>query len=75
MSSLNEKERQLDELTVQSEIEEKKSEIAQKRMLAREMKSKYGSNWKKVLGMLRPDSQDLFNFSPEIRHAALPPKK
>lgn len=69
---LNEKVEELDRLSVQDEIEEKKASIAEKRMLVKEMKRKYGRDWRKVLGMLKPDNQDMFNFSPEIRRAALP---
>ena len=44
-------ERKLDEVTVQDEIAGHEMSIAQKKAVAREMKKKYGRDWKKMLSI------------------------
>ena len=77
-SELVKKERLLDELEVDDEIESKRVSIAQKKAVEREMKRKYGRDWKKVLGLvgkLKPNReaiQDLYSFNPELKELNRP---
>ena len=48
--SIRDKEEELSELEVDLEIASKKTAIAEKKALEHEMKSKYGRDWKKILG-------------------------
>ena len=58
--SIRNKEEELSELEVDYEIAKKRSDIAEKRALEHEMKSKYGRDWKKIIGWakgLRPNKE------------------
>lgn len=68
------KERKLEGLTIDREIAGKETDIAREKAIAREMKKKYGSDWKHILGIvgksIRPNReaiQDLFAINPELR--------
>lgn len=50
---IKEKEQELAELDVDNEIAGKRAEIAEKKKLEREMKKKYGPDWRKILGIVR----------------------
>jgi len=78
-SMLRKKEQKLEHLKIDSEIAEERASIAQKKAYEREMKSKYGSDWKKILGVvktsIRPNReaiQDLFAINPELRDLSRP---
>jgi len=51
--SIKEKEQELAELEVDNEIAGKRAEIETKKKLEREMKKKYGPDWRKILGYAR----------------------
>jgi hypothetical protein len=67
-TEIRDKERKLEHLKVDNEIEKEKVDIAQKKALEAEAREKYGSNWKKVLGWakgLKPDQEkvsDLYSM-------------
>ncbi len=48
--SIRDKEEELSELEVDLEIASKKTAIAEKKALEREMNKKYGRDWKKTIG-------------------------
>jgi len=50
---IKEKEQELAELEVDNEIAGKRAEIETKKKLEREMKKKYGPDWRKILGIVR----------------------
>lgn len=47
------KERELDKLTIEDEIMDKRVSIAQKKAIEKEAKAKYGRDWRKILGYVR----------------------
>jgi len=49
---MSNKDRLLDELEVEDEIESHRMSIAQKKAIEREMKQRHGRDWKKVLGLV-----------------------
>ena len=58
--SIRDKEEELSELEVDLEIASKKTAIAEKKALEHEMKSKYGRDWKKIMGWakgLKPNKE------------------
>ena len=64
---------ELDKLEMDDEIASRRMSIAQKKAVEREMRRKYGRDWRKVLGLvgkLKPNSealQDLYTVNPELR--------
>jgi len=44
------KERELEELKLENEVESERVSLAQKRALEREARQKYGRDWKKIIG-------------------------
>jgi len=52
----------LETLKLQSEVETERVTIAEKKAMIRELKKRYGPNWKKVLGNIR-DNQSLRQFA------------
>ena len=44
-------EEDLEKLKMQTEIQGAKTELEERKALERELKSKYGSSWKKILGL------------------------
>ena len=75
---LKDRERTLERLRVDDEIAGERMNIAQKRAVEREMKQKYGRDWKKILGYvgkLKPNReaiQDLYSVNPELRELSNP---
>lgn len=51
MSSLDDKEKKLEELALDEEISTKKMSIAQKKAVEREAEKKYGRDWRSILGI------------------------
>ena len=51
--AIKEKEKQLAELEVEEEIASKRADIAEKKALEREMKKKYGRDWRGLWGAFR----------------------
>ena len=72
-SMLRQKERKLEGLRIDNEIAEERAGIAEKKAIERDMKKKYGPDWKKILGIVRgikPNReaiQDLYTLNPELR--------
>jgi len=50
MDKLAERERKLEELSVEEEVTSKEMSIAQKKAMIKEMKQRFGPDWRKVLG-------------------------
>ena len=73
---LKKKERELELATIDEEIAEKHSSIVQKKMLEKEMRAKYGINWRKILGTtLKPNQeslQSLYSLNPELKDMSKP---
>jgi len=73
--SLKKKEKELEMVTLDEQIEEKRATITQKKMLEKEMKAKYGFNWKKILGVTKINSEtlhSLYSFNPELKELNRP---
>lgn len=51
--ALRDKDRKLERLKIENEIEGERVSIAQKKALEREARQKYGRDWKKILGIVR----------------------
>jgi len=66
------KERELERLRVDNEMETQRAEIAQKKAVEAEMKKKYGSNWRKILGRGKMSLQDYYAVDPSLRDLAIP---
>ena len=49
--SIEELEDDLDSVSLRSQIASQETEIAEKKAIMAELKSKYGSNWKSILGL------------------------
>lgn len=63
------KERELEKLSVEDDIQTRRVSISQKKALVREAKRKYGRDWKKILGgafkAVRPNQetiQDMYSM-------------
>jgi len=62
--------KELEKLEVQDEMESHKMSIAQKKAIVREMKSKYGRDWKKILKVVsvnRENLMDLYAVDPSLK--------
>jgi len=71
------KEKSLEGLTVEDQIEDKRLSIAQKKAIEAELKNKYGSGWKKIFGVLKVNREtihDLYAIDPSLRDLTRPPK-
>lgn len=80
-SKLKSKEKQLELAKVENQIETEKAEIAQKKALEAEMKARYGSDWKKVLGLVgkglsiktnAEKAHDLYSVNSDLKNLAIP---
>ena len=74
---LLEKEKKLESIKIDNDIETQKAEIAQKKAIEARMRREYGTDWKKILGMLRPKASaerlhDLYAISPDLRDLSVP---
>jgi len=49
--SLEELEERKEYLTVESEVASKRAEVAEKEAIIKELRSKYGTNWRNILGL------------------------
>jgi hypothetical protein len=78
---LKQKEEELELASLDDQIAEKRSSIAQKRALEREMKAKYGSGWRKILGFvgkIKPDQEalhTLYSMNPDLKRLNAPSPK
>ena len=70
--NLKDKSIRLEELKIDEEIVTKELSISEKKAMERKLKSEYGRDWRKVLGLQGAGLQDLYNFSPELRGAVRP---
>ena len=62
--------KKLEALEVEDEMESHKMSIAQKKAVAREMKAKYGRDWKKILNVVainKNTMMDLYSVDPGLR--------
>lgn len=77
-AEMREKERAIERLALDEEVESKKKTIAELQALKREAKRKYGSNWKQILGIigsLKPNMDSvhtLYTADPSLRELSKP---
>ena len=80
-SKLKAKEKQLELAKVENELETQRAEIAQKKALEAEMKQRYGTDWKKIIGYvgkgfnLKTNSEkahDLYSVNSDLKKLAIP---
>lgn len=76
-NTLKNKEKTLERLKIEDEIQSERTSIAEKKALEREMKKKYGRDWKHILGfaggLLSPEAkQNLYSVNPELRELTKP---
>ena len=78
-SRLKSKEKELELKKVENEIESQKAEIAQKRALEAEMKARYGTDWKKIIGYVgksfgtnQEKAHSLYAVDTSLRDLAIP---
>jgi len=77
---LRKKERELEHLSVEEEISEKRRLIAERKALERDAKARHGSNWKKIVGIagsMKPNMeaiQTLYASDPGLREMSKPSK-
>jgi uncharacterized membrane-anchored protein YhcB (DUF1043 family) len=80
-SRLKSKEKELELKKVENEIETQRAEISQKKALEAEMKQRYGSDWKKILGMVgkglsmktnAEKAHDLYSVNSDLKNLAIP---
>lgn len=75
---LKEKEKTLEKLSIEDEVEEKRLSIAQKRHIEKQLKSEEGIGWKKVMGIIgklkmdKEQAQTLFSQGHELRELSKP---
>ena len=68
------KERTLERVKVDNEIETNRAEIAQKKAVEKELKHKYGRDWRKLLGLNTAGLQDYYALDPSLRDLSRPPR-
>jgi len=78
-SKLKAKEKQLELVKVENEIETARAEIAQKKALESEMKKKYGTDWRKIIGYVgksfgtnQEKAHSLYSVDTSLRDLAIP---
>ena len=78
-SRLKAKEKELELKKVENEIETAKAEIAQKKALEAEMKARYGTDWKKIIGYVgksfgtnQEKAHSLYAVDTSLRDLAIP---
>ena len=75
---IKEKEKALERLGIEDEVEEKRLSIAQKKHLEKELKDSEGTGWKKVVGIVgklkmdKEQMQTLFSQGHELRDLSRP---
>ena len=79
MSDLISGDKELESLKIEKQIANEKAEIAQRKAVEAEMKQKYGRDWKKILGFIKPKASaerlhDLYAISPDLRDVSIPRK-
>lgn len=72
--SVKDKERELDTLEVEEEIESKKANIAQLKAVRAELKRKYGRDWRKILNIKASGAkiEDYYAVDPSLREMCVP---
>jgi hypothetical protein len=79
MSDLDEKEKKLEHLKLDEEIAETQMSIAQKKAVEREMKQKFGRDWKKILGIKgginKESLQTMYSMNPDLKDLNRPGNK
>jgi len=80
-SRLKSKEKELELKKVENEIETQRAEISQKKALEAEMRARYGTDWKKILGMVgkglamktnAEKAHDLYSVNSDLKNLAIP---
>ena len=69
---LSEKEKQLERARIDNDIATQRAEIAQKKAVEAEMKKKYGTNWRKILGVGKMGLQDYYALDSSLKDLAIP---
>lgn len=59
---IKKKERYLEHLSMDNQIEDQKLSLAQKKALEAEAKKKYGPGWRKILGYLKPNMDSVHSM-------------
>jgi len=75
MDKVREKEEELELLDLDDKIADKRVGLAEKKAIVKEAKKKYGRDWKKVLGSLKPNQeaiQTLYAADPNLRELTRP---
>jgi hypothetical protein len=74
---LREKEKELEEKKLDNEIQNERTEIAQKKAAEAEMKHRYGRDWKKFLkiGVKGDVMQNLYSIDPTLKDLAIPRRR
>jgi len=75
---MKDKERQVENLRLDNEVQAEKTALAEKKALEKRMKKTEGKDWKKLLGVVRgihPNREalhDLYGVSPELKEYTKP---
>jgi len=78
MDEIERKERKLENLTIDEQIDEKRSSIAVRKALEKDLKRKHGPNWKSILGLIgkikpnREAIQELYSAGAELKDSNNP---
>jgi len=80
-SELADKERKLEHLRVEKDIEDEKAAIAEKKAMTRKMNKVEGRDWKHMFGSalksVRPNKEaihDMYSINPDLRDMSRPKK-
>jgi len=73
-SSVKDKERELDTLEVEEEVENKKTNIAKLKAVRAELKKRYGRDWSKLLRVKARSAtlEDYYAVDPSLQNMCLP---
>lgn len=71
---LIERERKLERVKLDNDIETQKAEIAQKKAIISKMKKEYGPDFSKILNIhpKKDTLQDMYAVSPDLRNLSIP---
>jgi len=69
------KERHLEEEKVDTAIQRERSERAELKAAEHEMKKKYGTNWRQILGVKGKDLMSIYAVDPSLRQLTMPIKR
>jgi len=75
---VGDQDKELEKLEVEDELESHRMSIAEKKAISREMKKKYGRDWRKILGVIKINPgtlQSLYAINPELRDQLRPTRR